>query len=94
MAADVVYLKGWWEDFSSVPRLEGYSAQPARQSFDKEGHMSEDESRRIAQEEEGRETEAHGRVAANVEAGDEAEAEGDEVEAHGRVASPDDGRVA
>jgi hypothetical protein len=56
--------------------------------------MSEDESRRVgAQEEEGRETEAHGRVAANTEAGDEA-AEDDEVEAHGRVASPDDGRVA
>jgi hypothetical protein len=55
--------------------------------------MSEDESRRVgAQEEEGRETEAHGRVAANIEAGDEAE--DDEVEAHGRVASPDDGRVA
>jgi hypothetical protein len=55
--------------------------------------MSEDESRRVgAQDEEGRETEAHGRVAANIEAGDEAD--DDEVEAHGRVASPDDGRVA
>jgi hypothetical protein len=54
--------------------------------------MSEDESRRAAQDEEGRETEAHGRVAANIEAGDEAD--DDEVEAHGRVASPDDGRVA
>ena len=55
--------------------------------------MSEDEMRRIgAQDDEGSETEAHGRVAANVEAGDEAD--DDEVEAHGRVAAPDDGRVA
>jgi hypothetical protein len=58
--------------------------------------MSEDESRRVGaqDDDEGREAEAHGRVAAaNTEAGDEA-AEDDEVEGHGRVASPDDGRVA
>jgi hypothetical protein len=55
--------------------------------------MSEDESRRVGAQEEEAETEAHGRVAANIEAGDEA-VEDDEVEAHGRVASPDDGRVA
>jgi len=57
--------------------------------------MSEDESRRVGaqDDDEGREAEAHGRVAAaNTEAGDEAD--DDEVEAHGRVASPDDGRVA
>jgi hypothetical protein len=88
MAADVVYLKGWWEDFSSVPRLEGYSAQPARQSFDKEGHMSEDESRRTADhEEEADEVEAHKRVvAANDEAGDETA--GDDVEGHMRKSAP------
>ncbi len=54
--------------------------------------MSEDESRRAGAQDEASETEAHGRVAANIEAGDEAD--DDEVEAHGRVAAPDDGRVA
>ncbi len=57
--------------------------------------MSEDESRRVGaqDDDEGREAEAHGRVAAaNTEAADEAD--DDEVEGHGRVASPDDGRVA
>jgi hypothetical protein len=49
--------------------------------------MSEDESRRVSRNDED-EVEAHGRVAQNVEPGDEAD-EDDEVEAHSRrVASP------
>jgi hypothetical protein len=52
--------------------------------------MSEDESRRSAQDEEAREVEAHNRPTANIEAGDEAE--DDEVEAHNRPTSPDQNR--
>jgi hypothetical protein len=52
--------------------------------------MSEDEARKAGHEEEP-DTEAHGRVAANIEADDEArKAENDDdVEAHARRAAPD-----
>jgi hypothetical protein len=86
MAAPVVYLKREWEDFSPVTRLEGDGAYTARTSFDKERHMSEDESRRAANEEEVDEVEAHRRVAANEEAaGEETD---DDVEGHMRKGAP------
>jgi hypothetical protein len=66
--------------------LRGTARTDRAESFDKEDGMSEDESRRVAaQDEAGDEadTEAHARrVAANEEAADEAE--GDDVEAHSR----------
>lgn len=56
--------------------------------------MSEDESRRVANEEAGDEVEAHKRTTAtaNIEAGDETD--NDDVEAHGRFTGPDDHRQA
>jgi hypothetical protein len=51
--------------------------------------MSEDEARRVG-EEETDDTEAHGRAAANIEPDDEARRESDDdVEGHMRRAAPD-----
>jgi hypothetical protein len=79
-----------WEDFASVPRLEGDGAYRARNQLPQGGTMSEDEARRGHEEETG-DVEAHSRRAANEEAPDEARRENDDddVEAHVRRAAPD-----
>src|SRR4051812_11594244 len=89
IAAFLANVKIGWEDFASVPRLGGDSAEGTRRASDKEGQMSEDESRIAGNEEETDEVEGHrkgGGMAVNDESTEELRREGedDDVEAHSR----------